>query len=91
MHVDIGRCRDSNELRPILDPDDVCPALDDLVSQRSIAAADVEDSLANLGIEQVEPCRAQLGDEPTDARIVRGVPPTGRGDGRAQSVFTQSR
>jgi hypothetical protein len=89
--VYVGGGCDSDQLRRIVDPDDVRAALDDLVRQRSIAAADIKDALADLRIEKVERRGAQLRDKAADARIVRGVPATGRGDGRAQSVFTQSR
>ncbi len=91
MHVDVGRRGDSDQFRRIVDSDDVRAALDDLVGQRPIAAADVEDPLAYLRIEQIERRGAEVGDEAADARIVGGVPAAGRGDGGAQSVFTQSR
>ena len=91
MHVDIGRGGDSDQFRRIVDPDDVCAALDDLVSQGPVAAADVEDSLPDLRIEQIERRSTEVGDEAADARIIGGVPAAGRGDGGAQSVFTQSR
>jgi hypothetical protein len=91
MHVDVCRGGDSDQFRRIVDSDDVRAALDNLVSQRSIAAADVEDPLPDLGIEQVERCGPKVRDEAADARIVGGVPAAGRGDGGAQSVLTQSR
>ena len=91
MHVDIGRGGDSDQFWRIVDPHDVCAALDDLVRQRAIAAADVEDPLTDLGIEQIERRSTEVGDEAADARIVGGVPAAGRGDEGAQSVFTQSR
>jgi hypothetical protein len=59
--------------------------------QPPVAAADVEDMLARLRIEQVERRLAKLGDEPADPRIIRRVPAAGRGDRQVQSVFTQSR
>ena len=91
VHVDVGRGGDSDQFRRIVDSDDVRAALDNLVSQRSIAAADVEDPLPDLGIEQVERRSTEVGNEAADARIVGGVPAASRGDGGAQSVFTQSR
>ena len=91
VDVDVGRGGDGDQLRRVVDPDDVCAALDDLVSQGPVAAADVEDSLADLGIEQVERRSTEVGNEAADARIVGGVPAASRGDGGAQSVFTQSR
>jgi hypothetical protein len=47
--------------------------------------------LARLRVEQVERGDSELGDETADARIILRVPVAGRGDRRAQSVFTQSR
>jgi hypothetical protein len=91
MHVDVGRGGDSDQFRRIVDPDDVRAALDDLVGQRPVAAADVEDSLPDLGIEQVERCGPKVRDKAADSRIVGGIPAAGRGDGGAQSVLTQSR
>ena len=91
MHVDVCRRGDSNQFRRIVDSDDVRAALDDLVGQRPIAAADVEDPLPDLRIEQIERRSTEVGDEAADSRIVGGIPAAGRGDGGAQSVFTQSR
>ena len=91
MHVDVGRGSDSDQLRRVVDSNDVRATLDDLVGQRPIAAADIEDPLADLGIEQVERRSTEVGNEAADARIVGGVPAASRGDGGAQSVFTQSR
>ena len=51
-------------LRLIVDADDVGAALHDLERQRPVAAADVEDLLARLRVEQVERRRAQLGTKP---------------------------
>jgi hypothetical protein len=89
--VDVRCGGNGDQFRRIVDPDDIGAPLDDLVRQRSVAAADIEDPLANFRIEQVERGRAQVGDEAADPGIVRCVPAAGRGDGRAQSVFTQSR
>ena len=44
-------------------PSTVGAALDDLARQRPLAAADVEDPLARLRVEQVERRPAELGDE----------------------------
>jgi hypothetical protein len=90
-HVESGRPSNGDQLGRIVDPDYIGPALDDLVSQRTIAAADVEDPLARLRIEQVERRLPKVSDKAPDPGIVRSVPAAGRGDRRRQSVFTQSR
>jgi hypothetical protein len=61
------------------------------VRQCAIAAADIEDPLSELRVEQVERGLAEVCDEAADPGIVRGVPAAGRGDRGRQRVFTQSR
>jgi hypothetical protein len=90
-HLDPDRLRRRDQLRGIVDTDDLRAALDDLVRQSAVAAADVEDPLAKLRVEQIERGLAEVGDEATDPGIVRGIPAAGRGDRDRQSVFTQSR
>lgn len=89
--VDVRGGGDRDQFPRIIDPDDVRAAFDDLVRQCPVAAADIEDPLAELRVEQVERSGAQVRYESADAGIIRGVPAAGRGDGGAQSVFTQSR
>ena len=91
MHVETDRPRRRNQLRRIVDANDFCPALDDLVRQGSVAAADVEDPFTRFRVEQVERSFPEVGNEAADPSIVRRVPAAGRGDRRGQSVFTQSR
>ena len=91
MHFDPDRLSRRDKFRGIVDPNDLRATLDDLVRQRTIAAADVEDPLAHLRVEQVERRLPEVGDEAPDPGIVRGVPAAGRGDGGRQSVFTHSR
>ena len=91
MDVEADRPSRRNQLWRIVDANDLGPALDDLVRQGAIAAADVEDPLAQLRVEQVERGFSKVGDEAAGPGIVRGVPAAGRGDRGRQSVATQSR
>ena len=60
--------------------------------QRPVAAADVEDLLARLRVEQVERRRAERGHEAADAGIIAPRPSGwSRRTALAQSVFTHSR
>ena len=80
-----------DQLGRVVDTDDIGSALDDLVGQCTIAAADIEDPLSHLRIEQIERGFSKVGNEPSDPGIVRRVPAAGRGDDVAQSVATHSR
>ena len=91
QRVDALGPRRRDHLGRIVDAEHGRAALDDLPRQRPLAAADVEDPLARLRVEQVERRAAELGDERADPRIIRGIPFAGRDDGLAQSVFTHSR
>ena len=91
MHFDPDRLSGRDKLGGIVDPDDLRATLDDLVSQRTVAAANVKNPLTQLRVEQVQRGFAEVGDEAADPGIVRGVPAAGRGDDSRQSVFTQSR
>ena len=91
QRIDALGARRGDHLGRIVDAEHGRAALDDLLGQRPLAAADVEDALARLRIEQVERRPAELGDEAADARIIGRVPLAGRGGGLAQSVFTHSR
>ena len=83
--------RRADHAEAVVDPDHVGAGFLDLTRQRAVAAADVEDMLARLRIEQVERRLAQRGHEAADAGIVGRVPLGGRGDENGQSVFTHSR
>jgi hypothetical protein len=91
MHLDPDRLRRRDKFGRVVDPDDLGSTLDDLVGQRTVAAANVKDPLAQLRVKQVERSLAEVGDEAADPGIVRRVPAAGRGDRGRQSVFTQSR
>ena len=52
--IDSARARRANHAQAVVDPDDLGPALLDPNRQRPVAAADIEDMLARLRIEQVE-------------------------------------
>ena len=83
--------RRADHAQAIVDPDDIGAGLLDLEGQRAVAAADIEDMLARLRVEQVERRLPQRRHEPADASIIGRVPLRGRGDEDAQSVFTHSR
>ena len=89
--VDTVSARRRDHLGRIVDAENGRPALDDLFRQSPLAAADVEDPFAPLGVEQIERRAAELGDERADARVIRGIPFAGRGRACAQSVLTHSR
>jgi hypothetical protein len=91
MHFDADRLGRSDEFWRIVDANDLGASLDDLVRQGAIAAAHVQDPLADFGVKQIEGGLAKVGNEASDPGIVRGVPTAGRGDREGQSVFTQSR
>ena len=89
--IDALGARRRDHFGRIVDTEHGRAALDDLQGQRPLAAADVEDPLARLRVEQVERRAAELGDERADLGIVGGIPLAGRGDGLAQSVSTHER
>ncbi len=81
----------ADHVEAVVDPGHLGPALGDFLRQHPVAAADVEDPLAGLRVEQIERRHSQLGHERTDPGIIRRIPAAGRGGRLAQSVFTQSR
>ena len=94
--VEPVRARGGDHAQAVVDPDDLGPALLDLERQAAVAAADIEDMLARLRIEQVERRFAERGHEPADARIIARVPLAGRnrlviGMVEDQSVLIHSR
>ena len=66
------------------------PALLDLERQRAVAAADVEDMLARLRVEQVERRLAERGHEAADAGIIGRIPLAGRGEVPSRSVSVRA-
>jgi hypothetical protein len=88
--VDPSRARRGDHFGRIVDAEHSRAASEDLLRERAFPAANVQDSLARLRIEQVERRPAELGDKGTDPRIVGRVPFRCRGDCLAQRVFSHS-
>ena len=91
QRIDAFRPRRRDHLGRIVDAKHGSAALRDPPRQSPLAATDVEDPLAGLGIEQIQRRAAELRDERAHARIIPRVPFAGRGSGLAQSVLSQSR
>ena len=91
QRVDAVHARRSDHFGRIVDAKNDCAALNELPGEGALAAADVENPLARLWIEQVERSHAKLGDEAADARVIRCVPRAGRGGACVQSVAIHSR
>ncbi len=66
-------------------------ALDDLHGQCSLAAADIDNAFPRLRIKKIERCSSKLGNEPSNTRIIRGIPLACRGGSGVQRVLTHSR
>lgn len=90
-HIQPDRPSRRDQFGRIVDADNIRAALDDLVRESAVAAADVENPLTQLRVKQVERGLTEVGNEAADPGIVRSIPATGRGDCSRQSVFTQSR
>jgi hypothetical protein len=83
--VEPARLRRGDHAEAVVDPDDVSAGFLDLQRKCPVTAADVEDMLARLRVEQVERRFAELGDEPADAGLIGRVPQAGRGNRLVQS------
>jgi hypothetical protein len=86
-----SRARSRDHLGGVVDTEHGRAALDDLLRQRTLAAADIEDPLACLGVQEVERSPAELGYEAAHAGVIRGIPLARRGGALAQRVLIQSR
>ena len=79
----------ADHAQAVVDADDVRAHFLDLERQRPVAAADIEDMLARLRVEQLQRRLPQRRHEAADAGIIRRVPLAGRG-GRVDRVRASS-